>query len=204
MKNSNKKILLMVVIAVCLIAVIASISYGYFDSNLDNHNVGNYVVYLGENFTLSTNSGAPVNVNVNDFTTFGTSVDQEMVNNTTNLNIILDNNTGQNVTCTYDYVWRWDNTSGQYTKSEGVDDSTNKEYTVKVGNGNEEEKQLPDYNNTLKIGNSTITSSTTGETNQTVPVTIKFYNLASVDQSTHQGKSYRGGVILDNITCNVS
>ncbi len=203
MKNSNKKILLMVVIAVCLIAVIASISYGYFDSNLDNHNVGNYVVYLGENFTLSTNSGAPVNVNVNDFTTFGTSVDQEMVNNTTNLNIILDNNTGQNVTCTYDYVWRWDSTSGNYTKSTGVTGNT-KEYTVKVGNSNKEEQQLPDYNNTLVIDNGTITASGTNNNTVTVPVTIKFYNLASVDQSKHKAQSYRGGVILDNITCNVS
>ncbi len=208
MNSSNKRLYLLIIIAVALVSIIASISYGYFNSDLSNRNVGNYTIVLGEDYTLSTSGGNPVNYNVSDSDMFGVSYDVEAANNTSTLNITLKNDGSQTVTCTYSFAWRWDTTGSNYTKSQGAT-GEQKEFTVSISgdslNGVGQEQQVPDYNSgTLSYPQQSISANAGQSTTQQVSVNIKFYNLANVDQSGHMGNTYKGGVIIDNASCTKS
>ncbi len=207
MNSSNKRLYLLIIIAVALVSIVASISYGFFSSDLNNKNIGNYTIVLGDDYTLSTNGGNPVNYTVNDADMFGVSDNIVAVNKNSTLNIILENKGTGSVTCTYDFIWRWDTTTGQYTKSLGVDGSTKKEFTVTITgtgmtNQSGQEQQIPDFSGpSTVLGKGSITATGGNTTNQQADINIKFYNLSDVDQQGHKGKNYKGGIVLSNVTC---
>ncbi len=198
MKSINKKIIFLIIVAAILVSIVISISYGYFD----DEDIGNYVVYLGDNYTLSTESDGIDTIDIDNLNNFGANSNQELVNYDVNLNVILDNNSDKNVTCTYDFAWRWDMSNSEYVKSENVDGINIKEYTVAIDSS--EEKQVPDYNaDTMRIdvNSSNITAISNSKEINRLQIKIKFYNIAGINQSMHQGKKYKGGVVLDNVTC---
>ena len=92
--------------------------------------------------------------------------------------------------------------NSEYVKSENVDGINIKEYTVAIDSS--EEKQVPDYNaDTMRIdvNSSNITAISNSKEINRLQIKIKFYNIAGINQSMHQGKKYKGGVVLDNVTC---
>lgn len=206
MKTNSKKIFLLIFIAVILVVIIALVSYAYFNSDLSDKDTNNHTIYVGDNFTLSSEGSTSELYNVSDFDMFGVSYDVVAYDKNTTLNITLENDDSEkSVTCDFAYAWRWDAESeGDYVKTA----SEKKEFTVTLDNGSKtgEEQQVPDYTDTTSnLGTGTITiGPKTGDTNTTtitVNINTKFYNLSEVNQEGHRNKSYMGGVIIQNATC---
>ena len=112
-------------------------------------------------------------------------------------------------TCTYDILWRWDETlnlGNQYHITTGE----TKEYTI-LGTSDFDdsfsEMQIGDYNgNNLDtvLHTSSITVDGSGlVANQKWSFRTAFYKTKAI-QTSHKGASYSGKIVIDNVTCTSS
>lgn len=195
--ENKKYIYIMVLLVAALITAFAS-SYAFFSINAEDTVVGNYEVVFNERLRFNVSGTQSDNVVVSDFEMFGSGEEKIVVNNAHNVTISIENLVdSEAISCTYDYVWRWDTTKDGYKKSAGAI----YEYVVTGPFG---EVNVPDYDaSSFVLGSDTIALSEGQTQNEKeVEITTKFYNLADIDQNIHASKSYNGGVIIDNISCN--
>lgn len=196
MKN-KKYVYIIVIIILLLVAAFAS-SYAFFSVNAENTIVGNYEVVFENKFKFSVSGSAGDNITIDDFDMYSVDDQDKLVVDVTHditisIENLLDTNT---VSCSYDYVWRWDTTKDGYKKSPGA----THEYVV---TGPFEEVNVPDYDATNFVLGSGKINLLQGQNKNSKIVTVgtKFYNLGTIDQNSHAGKTYKGGVIIDNIIC---
>lgn len=194
--KKNKYLYIIFLIVIGLLAIFAS-SYAFFAMDVSD-TVGNYEVVFDDKYRFTVTGTQSDDITVSDFAMFGAGTQQVAASFTHDLTISLENLIDKSpVNCTYDYVWRWDTTKDGYKKSTGA----TFEYTIK---GPFSEQNVPDYDAAsfvLGSGSINLPSNEQKVTKQ-ISITSTFYNLADIDQSVHANKSYKGGVIIDNIRCN--
>lgn len=186
------------IIAITILSMIAfASSYAFFSVDTQNTIVGNYEAIFDDKYRFSVSGTSSDSIIVSDFDMFGVNEDKIVVDKSHDITISIENLVDTVATqCTYDYVWRWDMTHDNYQKSSGA----TYEYMV---SGPFTSVNVPDYDaDSFVLGSSSISLQAGQDTNsKTVTINTKFYNLGSVDQGGHANHTYKGGVIIDNISC---
>ncbi|MBR4230549.1 MAG: hypothetical protein IKR74_00095 [Bacilli bacterium] len=198
----KRKDIFIMIITFVLLIIIISLSYAYFvlNTNLTN-NIAQNISFDDDAYQIEVSNRNATPITISNYAMMWSGQDELVANTTENFIINITNNLNNALYCTYDIVWEWKTGSGisNYTITSGA----TKEYTVSW-DGNAE-VQVPNYNaSSFVLGkNSTGAIAPNGVTTVTVPIDIKFYNLANFNQSNHYNKTYLGYVKIDNIACGI-
>ena len=198
----KRKDIFIMIITFVLLIIIISLSYAYFvlNTNLTN-NIAQNISFDDDAYQIEVSNRNATPITISNYAMMWSGQDELVANTTENFIINITNNLNNALYCTYDIVWEWKTGSGisNYTITSGA----TKEYTVSW-DGNAE-VQVPNYNaSSFVLGkNSTGAIAPNGVTTVTVPIDIKFYNLANFNQSNHYNKTYLGYVKIDTIACGI-
>ena len=197
----KKKVTLIIVSVLISIIMIIAISYAFFaGTGIVNTNLG-YNITFEDNSIVKAYSkengydNIVTNFNISSIEMFQDSTNKVVAEKTDTFVIEFNNIYEAAYKCEFDYVWKWDSNSDNYTiSSSGIN-----EFTV---SGPFVEANVPNGNiNSYTIGSDSIIANAGLTNTKEVPIVTKFYNLKDIDQSSHAGKHYQGSIIIDNITC---
>ena len=203
--SNNRKITLVVMSTLFLLAAIIGITYSFFTADGNNSNNILYNVTFSDsnyNFTVNLSNvsdvGGTMSISSQDM--YYQSTDSEAGSYSNAFDITFINSSNEKTSCLYDYIWVWD-TDGYdnyVASSEGI-----KEYTVyssEIG-----EQQVPNYNSdSFVVGSGKITAAANSTTTRIKSFTVKMYNLSGVDQLAHKGKNYKGYLAIAHVKCGVT
>ena len=201
----KRKIALIIISIMIVMAVIIGFSYAFFALNLHVTNNIIYSATFQDDYSIIVSvSNDTDEINISSTDMLWSSENKAFTGENITLMVNLVNNSSiDSFHCEFDILWQWQTGSGlsNYEKSSGA----TKEYTI-TGTGpwfNLDEKQLGNYSSTpITIAHAyTQAVSPNGVQYLALSFTTKFYNLTNVDQSSHIGKSYAGRLKVGNVTC---
>ena len=209
MKENTRKVTLTVLGTFIVICVLMGASYAFISSVFDISNAN--VLYNTSFSDGAYNFAAAVNNTTNgDTLTLNLTTERLMMpsiiwstvraaapvdkidSEPVSFDISFTNGSNKTAICSFDYLWVWDSTSDQYTK-------TTDELVV---SSSKFSTALPSYTtDSVVIGHDTISAGVGGTTTRTEDIYLQFINSSSVDQSSHANKTYQGRVAIGHVSC---
>lgn len=210
MKKNNYKqrsLVSLVISITVFITLIVSAAYAIVGASII-YDEANITANLGTRPIFVSDVSKQMNLNI-EYVPLESDNSYVLATDNSTVNISLSTSYSSAVSCSYDIVWKWDetdDTSNRYTRTTGE----TKEYTI-LGSSTSgtsfSEKQVNNYSTSnLKTVLYTGTIEAAGNnaiTYDTWTLNAKFYKTKTV-QSTHRGASYSGKILIENVLCEKS